>query len=258
MTVPPDASDNVENKAKGTIRSTVVQAGNVHGDINVLSVARGWLIAGVAALVLIAGGVTAMATGAFRTVATDSPQSSPAPVASSSSPADGTSSPALRTTTTPDQVRQPPSTRTPEVTPKPVPPPPPPSSVHKQGTADALTPTEGIDLDDAERHPDQNTAGVDISFSASVEHLNAMDGKGVGAITVLPEAGPAERSRCARASGYARQQGGMTGLAAGRNICVKTSEERYSMLTITVPAKTDQGTVSFSYVTWVGTVTAGS
>lgn len=252
MTVPPDASDNVENTTKGTILGTVVQAGIVHGGINVHSVPRGWLIAGVAALALIAGGVTAMATGALRTVAIDSPQSSPAPVASSSSasPAGGTSSPALPTTTTPDQVRQPPSTRAPEVTPKPVPPPPPPSSVHKQGTADALTPTEGIDLDDAERHPDQNTPGVDISFSASVEHLNAMDGKGIGAIAVLPEAGPAEPSRCVRAAGYARQQGGMTGLAAGRNICVKTSEERYSMLTITVPAKTDQGTVSFSYVTW--------
>ena len=249
MTVPTGDSDDVDNEVKASaLHGQVLQAGTVNGNVSLSSVPPGWLIFAVVALVLVAAGLIAVASGAFRSVAvhTSQPDAPSVPLGSSSSSAvTTTTASAVPTATTPEHAKPDPATLAGKVTPKPAPAP----AVHAQGAANALTPTEGIDLDDAERQH-QDISGVDISFSASVEHLNTMDGKGIGAIAVLGEAGPAERGRCERAGGYARQQGGMTGLAAGRNICVKTSEGRYSMLTITVPAKSDSATVSFSYVTW--------
>jgi hypothetical protein len=106
---------------------------------------------------------------------------------------------------------------------------------------------EGIDLDTNTR-ADQDAPGVDISPSATANHLNAMANRVT--FTVLPEPGPETRERCVKAVNWIRQIPGLYDLTEDRNICVKTDEGRYSMLTITKRSSTASPVMNFRYTTW--------
>lgn len=112
---------------------------------------------------------------------------------------------------------------------------------------DALDDKQGIDLDRGVT-ADQNAHGVDISFYGQTSHIGAMAQPVQYAI--LPEQTNTERHECARVADWTRLYGDVYSLAAGRAICVKTSEHRLSMLVIEKPATQTNGTFGFRYYTW--------
>ncbi|WP_285778611.1 hypothetical protein [Microtetraspora sp. NBRC 13810] len=124
----------------------------------------------------------------------------------------------------------------------------PASAVLASGAVEALGTKEGMDLDTGQRNPDQNAAGVDISFSSSSTHLDAMSTR--VSYVALPAPVPEQRHHCAQATGYVRWYAHVYTLTEGRNVCVKTDEGRLSMLTITRRATEASGSISFRYVTW--------
>ena len=119
--------------------------------------------------------------------------------------------------------------------------------VHASAQVENLRGVEGIDLDTNNR-ADQEAPGVDISPAATSTHLNAMANKVT--FTVLPEPGPEERQRCVRAVDWMRQIPNIYDLAEGRNICVITDENRFSMLTITRRSSAASPVMNFHYTTW--------
>lgn len=175
---------------------------------------RGWLLAAAGVAVILAAGAAATATGVFERP----PQTLP-PV---------TAGPPSATNTAPQLPTQVP--------------------VHVVGNADDLPTTHGIDLDTGERLP-QLTPGVDVSFSSRSTHLDSM---GVRAFfAVLPQPVPQERTYCEQVTGWTRETyPDVYSLAEGRNICVKTDENRLAMLTITKRATLATGTISLRFITW--------
>jgi hypothetical protein len=120
-------------------------------------------------------------------------------------------------------------------------------AVHASGQIDNLRGVEGIDLDTNGR-ADQEAPGVDISPAATATHLNAMANRVT--FTVLPEHGAETRERCVKAVDWMRQIPNIYDLTEGRNICVITDENRFSMLTITRRSSAASPIMNFHYTTW--------
>jgi hypothetical protein len=119
--------------------------------------------------------------------------------------------------------------------------------VHASGTVDDLRGVEGIDLDTNNR-ADQEASGIDVSPAATATHLNAMANKVT--FTVLPEPGAETRDRCVKAVDWMRQIPNIYDLSEGRQICVITDENRFSMLTLTKRSSAASPTMNFRYTTW--------
>lgn len=171
---------------------------------------RAWLAIGAAAALVVAGGITATATGVFdRTPGAATTTAPPASLSGSTVPA---------------------------------------PAVHASGTVEALRGVEGVDLDTNNR-ADQNDPGIDISFAATSTHLNAMAERVNFTVLPESPLSP-ERRYCVQAVDWMHQIPGIYDLAEGRNICVMTDEGRFSMLTITRRATDATGTISFRYTTW--------
>jgi hypothetical protein len=127
-----------------------------------------------------------------------------------------------------------------------IPPPLPP--LHHSGDIQALDDSHGVDLDKGIT-AEQNAPGVDISPYAHASHLGAMDI--TVSYTVLPPmAGRPERTQCEQAQGWTRYYPYLYSLAVGRRICVRTDQQRLSMLIIEKPATQRSGTIGFRYFTW--------
>jgi hypothetical protein len=124
----------------------------------------------------------------------------------------------------------------------------PAAPIYASGNIDNLGTKEGMDLDTGQRHADQYAPGVDISFSSKSTHLDAHNER--VSYTILPEPITEERRMCQQATGWVRAYADVYTLTEGRNICIKTDENRYSMLTITKRATAATGTIDFRYTTW--------
>jgi hypothetical protein len=120
-------------------------------------------------------------------------------------------------------------------------------TVHASGQVDDLRGVEGLDLDTGTR-ADQLAPGVDISPAATATHLNAMANRVT--FTVLPEPGAETRERCVKAVDWMRQIPGLYDLTEGRQICVMTDENRFSMLTLTKRSSAASPVLNFRYTTW--------
>jgi hypothetical protein len=119
--------------------------------------------------------------------------------------------------------------------------------LHWSGVIDTLDDKQGIDLDRGVT-TDQNAPGVDISFYGQTSHIGAMAQP--VQYTVLPDRAKTEHHECAGAANWTRLYSDVYSLAAGRAICVKTSEGRFSMLIIEKPATNATGVIGFRYFTW--------
>lgn len=119
--------------------------------------------------------------------------------------------------------------------------------VHASGPVDDLRGVEGVDLDTGTR-ADQLAPGVDISPAATSTHLNAMANRVT--FTVLPEPGAEARERCVKAVDWMRQIPNLYDLTEGRQICVMTDENRFSMLTLTKRPSAASPVLNFRYTTW--------
>lgn len=124
---------------------------------------------------------------------------------------------------------------------------PPWPPLHRSGVV-TLRDDQGVDLDVGAVFPDEDHPGVDLSPYSGASHLGAMDPN--VSYTVLPVPVPSERGRCAEAVGWTRYYPDLYGLAAGRAVCVRTSEDRLTMLVIEKPATQSSGRIGFRYFTW--------
>lgn len=191
-------------------------------------------------LVLVGGGVGVLVVAAITTAAsgafTTTPNAAPAPAPTAvPAPLTGLAVPASPSAT--------PAPLTSFAAPVPAP------AIYASGTVDDLGTKEGIDLDTGQRL-DQNAPGVDISFSSTSTHMDAMD-PGVY-YQVLPQpATQPEKRMCDVPAGWAREYKYVHDLTEGRTNCVKTDEGRLSMMTITKRATNATGTISLRYVTWL-------
>jgi TIR domain len=223
---------------------------------------RIWVLgAAVAAITIIAASAIAAATDMFSGRGTfASPPAYSQPTADSTGPA-SESNPTITSSIPTSESESmstsrtiPPQQRTVPRNTSPGPPldtsvtaPPPLPPVFASGNVDRLTTPEAIDLDNG-RRLDEEAVGMDISFSSESTHLDAMSVR--VSYTVLPTAGPVELVRCEQATGWTRDYPYVYDLVEGRNICVRTDENRYSMLTITERATALSRTISFDFTTW--------
>jgi pyruvate/2-oxoglutarate dehydrogenase complex dihydrolipoamide acyltransferase (E2) component len=104
-------------------------------------------------------------------------------------------------------------------------------AVYASGTVDDLGTKEGIDLDTGQRR-DQNAPGVDILFSSTSTHMDAMHPSVSYQVLPQPVTQP-EKRMCDMPAGWAREYKYVHDLTEGRNICVRTDEGRLSMMTVT-------------------------
>jgi hypothetical protein len=120
--------------------------------------------------------------------------------------------------------------------------------VYREGSIAGLRDTEGVDLDTG-RVGEQNGLGVDLSPWGRGNHVVTRTS---AMITLLPEPGDEAYHRCAGSPASERvlQVKGLHDLAAGRNLCVWTTEGNVSMLTLTSRPEPQSGTLSFRYVVW--------
>jgi hypothetical protein len=118
--------------------------------------------------------------------------------------------------------------------------------VRVNATVHDLKDGEGIDLDAGTRNP--NKPGIDVRFSASSALLYAASTE--VSVAVLPEPLTTDWIHCHNAVSWFPGVGNIYDLAPGRNICVKTDENRLSMLTITEQGMAATGAVNFRYTTW--------
>jgi pyruvate/2-oxoglutarate dehydrogenase complex dihydrolipoamide acyltransferase (E2) component len=179
--------------------------------------------------------ITAATIGAFTTTPdpapAPAPTAAPAPLTGAVVPASPSAAPALLTSSA-----------------APVPAPVPAPAVYASGTVDDLGTKEGIDLDTGQRR-DQNAPGVDISFSSTSTHMDAMHPSVYYQVLPQPVTQP-EKRMCDIPTGWAREYKYVHDLTEGRNICVRTDEGRLSMMTVTKRATKATGTISLRFVTW--------
>lgn len=126
--------------------------------------------------------------------------------------------------------------------------PPPPWSVLVTGDVNALSSTQGIDLDSG-KVLDRNTPGVDVVFSDNSSRLDAVNTHFV----ILPEPFRVrDRHYCSDVKGWTQAYPNVYSLTEGRNICVETDQKRVAMLTITRRARPETGTIGLRFITWDG------
>jgi len=123
-----------------------------------------------------------------------------------------------------------------------------PAAVYREDIVEGLRDVDGIDLDTG-TVGGQNAPGTDLSPWGRANHVVTRTS---AMVLLLPEAGPVAYERCAAAPVGDRvmQISGLHGLAAGRNLCVWTTEGRVAMLTLTRTPEARSGTLAFRSVVW--------
>lgn len=128
---------------------------------------------------------------------------------------------------------------------------PPPDPVFLRiGKVTGLVAEQGLDVDTGEVAP-EDVLGVDVSPGGSGNHLYGMT-YGRADLALLPDAGAEDERRCTGIPD-ARWIGDIDDvyqLEPGRQICVRSDEGRFAMLTIERTPSARAQTIDFRYIVW--------